>query len=101
MWRVEPSSYYVKQDDGNQVRMHVDETTQMIGNIGQGEQIEAKVDEQNHAVSIRSAQAVRDRRNAKQQRPLAAALPCVFLLRSSTAHIVSDFYFIEVQWACV
>ena len=31
----------------------------MIGNIGQGEQIEAKVDEQNHAVSIRSAQAVR------------------------------------------
>jgi hypothetical protein len=46
--------------------MHVDETTQTIGDIGQGEQIEAKVDEQNHAVSIRSAQAVRDRRNAKQ-----------------------------------
>jgi hypothetical protein len=66
VWRVEPSSYYVKQYDGNQVRMHVDETTQMIGNIGQGEQIEAKVDEQNHAVSIRSAQAVHDRRNARQ-----------------------------------
>ena len=41
VWRVEPSSYYVKQYDGNQVRVHVDETTQMIGHIGQGEQIEA------------------------------------------------------------
>ena len=41
VWRVEPSFYYVNQYDGNQVRVHVDETTQMIGNIGQGEQIEA------------------------------------------------------------
>jgi hypothetical protein len=39
--RIEPSSYYVKQYDGNQVRVHVDETTQVIGHIDQGEQIEA------------------------------------------------------------
>ena len=29
VWRIEPSSYYVKQYDGNQVRVHVDETTQV------------------------------------------------------------------------
>ena len=54
--RVEPSSYFVKQYDGYQVRLHVDETTQMTGRIGQGEHIEAKVNDEHHALSIRSAQ---------------------------------------------
>lgn len=55
---VEPSSYFIKQYDGSQVRVHIDETTQMIGRIGQGEHIEAKVAEvnnQKHALAIRSA----------------------------------------------
>lgn len=54
--KVEPSSYFVKQYDGYQVRLHIDETTQMTGRIGQGEHIEAKVNDEHHALSIRSAQ---------------------------------------------
>ncbi len=53
---VEPSAYFVKQYDGNEVRLHTDETTQMTGRIGQGEHIEAKVNDEQHALSIRSAQ---------------------------------------------
>ena len=53
---VEPSSYFVKQYDGDQVRVHIDDTTQMTGRIGQGAHIEAKVNGENHALSIRSAQ---------------------------------------------
>ena len=56
VWRVEPSSYFVKQYDGSQVRLHIDETTQMTGRIGPGEHIEAKVNNEHHALSIRSAQ---------------------------------------------
>jgi hypothetical protein len=55
--RVDPSSYFVKQYDGHQVRLHFDETTQMTGRIDQGEHIEAKVAEvnnQKHALAIRS-----------------------------------------------
>ena len=53
---VEPSSYFVKQYDGDQVRVHIDETTQMIGRIGQGEHIEAKLNGDNHALSVRQIQ---------------------------------------------
>jgi hypothetical protein len=52
---VEPSSYFVNQYDGSQVRLHIDETTQMTGRIGPGEHIEAKVNNEHHALSIRSA----------------------------------------------
>jgi hypothetical protein len=55
VWRVEPSSYFVKQYDGDQVRLHIDETTHMTGRIGQGAHIEAKVNGENHALSIRTA----------------------------------------------
>lgn len=54
--RVEPSFYFVKQYDGYQVRLHIDETTQIKGHIGQGEHIEAKVNNEHHVLSIRSAQ---------------------------------------------
>ena len=53
--RVEHNSYFVKQYDGYQVRLHIDETTQMAGRIGPGEHIEAKVNDTHHALSIRSA----------------------------------------------
>ncbi len=53
---VEPSSYFVNQYDGSQVRLHIDDTTQMTGRIGPGEHIEAKVNNEHHALSIRSAQ---------------------------------------------
>lgn len=54
--RVEPSSYFVKQYDGYQVRLHIDDTTRMTGRIGQGEHIEAKVNNEHHALTIRTAQ---------------------------------------------
>jgi len=64
--RIEHENYFVKQYDGKEVQLQIDEMTLMTGYIGQGELIEAKVNEQNHALSIRSAQTARDRRNAKQ-----------------------------------
>jgi hypothetical protein len=38
--RVESSSYFVKQYDGYEVPLHIDETTQMTGRIGQEAHIE-------------------------------------------------------------
>jgi hypothetical protein len=52
---VEGEDYLVKGQDGKVARLHIDETTQMTGRIGQGEHIEAEVNNQNHALSIRSA----------------------------------------------
>jgi hypothetical protein len=51
--RVDRENYLVKRTDGKQVNLHIDETTQMTGNVGQGELIEAKVNEDHHALSIR------------------------------------------------
>jgi hypothetical protein len=53
--RVERDNYVVQETNGKQVNLHIDETTQMTGNIGEGERIEAKVDDENHALSIRPA----------------------------------------------
>ena len=53
--RVDHENYFVKQYDGKEVRLHIDEMTQMTGSIGQGERVEAKVNDQNHALSIREA----------------------------------------------
>src|SRR5215210_3808714 len=54
--RIERENYLVEQSNGKQVNLHIDETTQMTGNVGQGERIEAKVNEEHHALSIRSTQ---------------------------------------------
>jgi hypothetical protein len=56
--RVDHENYFVKQYDGKEVRLHIDEMTQMTGSIGQGERIEAKVNDQNHALSIREAHKI-------------------------------------------
>jgi len=56
LFRVEDGNYFVKVKDGKEVRLHTDKTTQMIGEIKKGDRIEAKVNDQNHALSIRSAQ---------------------------------------------
>ena len=53
--RVEGETYFVKGPDGKEVRLHTDATTQKVGNIRQGDRIEADVNDQNHALSIRSA----------------------------------------------
>jgi len=51
--RVESDIYFVKGQDGKEVRMYTDKTTIIMGNIRQGDRIEAKVNEENHALSIR------------------------------------------------
>lgn len=53
--RVDPSAYFVKQYDGDQVRVHTDATTRMTGTIRTGDHIEAKVTAQRHALAIRPA----------------------------------------------
>jgi hypothetical protein len=53
--RVENGNYFVKVKDGKEVRLHTDKTTQMMGEIKKGDRIEATVNDQNHALSIRSA----------------------------------------------
>ena len=66
--RVEGDDYFVKGRDGKEVRLQTDETTQKASNINiePGDRIEAKVTDQHHVLSILSAQAARDRRNAKE-----------------------------------
>ena len=54
LFRVEGGHYFVKGKDGKEIRLHTDKTTQMIGNVMKNEYVEAKVNNQNHAVSIRS-----------------------------------------------
>jgi hypothetical protein len=54
LFRVEDGNYFVKVKDGKEVRLHTDKTTQMMGEIKKGDRIEAKVNDQNHALSIRS-----------------------------------------------
>ena len=53
--RVEGDNYFVKGGDGKEVRLHTDQTTLKTGNIRQGDRIEAEVNDQNHALSIRQA----------------------------------------------
>ena len=63
--RVEGDHYFVKGQDGKEVRMHIDKTTQKIGGFQQGDRIEAKVNDKNHVLSIRSAQGT-DAGNGKE-----------------------------------
>jgi len=64
--RVEGENMFVKAEDGKEVRLHTDHTTQKARNIEPGERIEAKVNDQDHALVVLSAQAVQDRRNDKE-----------------------------------
>ena len=56
LFRIEAANYFIKQSDGKELRMHTDKTTKMVGEIKKGDQIEAQVNNQNHALSIRVAQ---------------------------------------------
>ena len=50
--RVEYGNYFVKQKDGTEVILRTDNTTQMMGQIKKGDRIVAKVNDQNHALSM-------------------------------------------------
>ncbi len=52
---VNEGNYFVKVKGGKEIRLHTDKTTQMIGEIKKGDRIEVKMNNQNHALSIRSA----------------------------------------------
>ena len=56
LFRVKDGNYFVKVKDGKEVRLHTDKTTKMTGEIKKGDRIEAQVNNQHHALSIRSAQ---------------------------------------------
>ena len=56
LFRIEDGHYYVKGNEGGEVRLHTDKTTKMMGTVKKGDQIEAKVNDKNHALSIRSTQ---------------------------------------------
>jgi hypothetical protein len=50
--RIEGANYVVKGLDGKEVSLHADNTTVRAGNVKPGDRIEAKVNGQNHALSI-------------------------------------------------
>jgi hypothetical protein len=54
LFRVDDANYFIKAKDGTEVRLHTDKTTNMIGKIKKGDQIEATVNDQNHALSIQA-----------------------------------------------
>jgi hypothetical protein len=68
--RVEGHDYVVRGEDGKEVNLHTDSTTRMTGDVSQGYSIEAQVNDQNHALSIRSTPTT-DRRNEKSNSMLA------------------------------
>jgi hypothetical protein len=51
--RIEYGDYVVKGQDGKEVHFTTDKKTQMMGQLKKGDRIEAKVNEQNHAMLIR------------------------------------------------
>jgi hypothetical protein len=50
--RIEGHNYVVKGGNGKKVRLHTDKTTQMMEKIQLGDRIEAKVNNQYHAMVI-------------------------------------------------
>jgi cold shock CspA family protein len=51
--RVDYGDYIVKEQDGKEVRVHIDRKTQIMGQLTTGDRVEVKVTDQNNALSIR------------------------------------------------
>jgi hypothetical protein len=81
LFRVEDGNYFVKVKGGKEVRLHTDTTTQMVGEIKKGDRIEAKMNDQHHALSIRSVpktdarQEIKRFARLKELMPLTAVTP--------------------------
>ena len=58
--RVEGDNCFVKGQDGKEVRLHIDVTTLKATNIEPGDRIEAQMNDQHHALSVRSDRPVQD-----------------------------------------
>lgn len=50
---IEGAEYVIKNKDGKEVRVHKDDTTNVVGEIKKGSQIEVEVDDKHHALSIK------------------------------------------------
>ena len=51
--QVEFDYVTVQRSDGEALKMHIDESTEMIGYVGRGQHVEAKLNRQKHALLIR------------------------------------------------
>ena len=51
---IDYGDYIVKDKNGNEVRVHTDRKTQMMGQLKKGDRVEVKVDNHDNALSIRS-----------------------------------------------
>jgi len=52
--RIDYGDYIVKAQDGTEVRVHVTQRTQVMGQLKKGDRIEAKVDDKDNALLMRS-----------------------------------------------
>ena len=52
--RIDYGDYLIKEKDGQEIRLHIGKKTQMMGQLKKGDRVEAKVDDQNNALTIRS-----------------------------------------------
>jgi hypothetical protein len=52
--RVDYGDYILKDQDGKEVRVHMTKKTQIMGQLRTGDRIEAKVDEKDNALAMRS-----------------------------------------------
>ena len=68
--RIEGDNYFVKGEDGKEVSLHTDSTTQKTGDVKQGDRIEAQINDEHHVLSMRSTPTT-DRRNEKSESMLA------------------------------
>lgn len=52
--RVDYGDYILKDKDGKEIRVHMTNKTQIMGQLKKGDRVEAKVDDQDNALSVRS-----------------------------------------------
>jgi cold shock CspA family protein len=52
--RIDYGDYIVKDQDGKEVRVHMEKKTQIMGQLSKGDRVEVKVDDKNNALSVRS-----------------------------------------------
>jgi hypothetical protein len=53
--RIKGEHFYVRRSDGKEMHLHTKPNTQMMGEFKKGDRIEAQVNDQNDALSIRQA----------------------------------------------
>jgi hypothetical protein len=52
--RIDYGDYLIKEKEGQEVRLHVRKNTQIMGQLQKGDRVEARADDQDNALTIRS-----------------------------------------------